>query len=355
MLDLENATYGIARLTRVFEDAPVFDLNSGRRVVLFSDLHMGNGGPADDFRENGPMFHRVLRDHYLDESFELILNGDVEELQRFRLPAIQRRWPQVFDIFHAFEAETSLYRVIGNHDMAILDTRHRPETIYEGMRWRYGDNDLFILHGHQTAPRYEKRNPWIDFFLRYVANPLRIPNRTVSHNSRRKMKVERQVYHFSSAMKVASIIGHTHRPLFESLSKLDAIKFEIEHLCRIYPEEDARVQGEITERIGILRRELELLREDPDLHEPTESLYNSNLVVPCMFNSGCVIGSRGMTCLEIEGKTMRLVYWFDALRSQTYLQYKRYAAEQLPGTDYYRVVIKEDSLDYIFARIRLLA
>ena len=355
MLDLENATYGIARLTRVYEESPVFDLDANRRLVVFSDLHMGNGGAADDFRANGRMFHRVLRDHYLDESFELILNGDVEELQRFSLQAIKRRWPEVFEIFEAFDGETELYRVFGNHDMAILDARHRPDPIYEGMRWRYGDNDLFILHGHQTAPRYEKRNLWIDFLLRYVANPLRIPNRTVSHDSRRKMKVERQIYHFSSAMKVASIIGHTHRPLFESLSKLDAIKFEIEYLCRRYPEERTSEQREITERIEMLKRELELLREDPELHEPTESLYNSNLMVPCMFNSGCVIGRRGMTCLEIEGNRIRLVYWFDALRSQTYLQYKRYAAEQLPGTDYYKVVIKEDTLDYIFARIRLLA
>lgn len=347
--------FSLPRLARVYEQADRMELTPDRKIVIFSDLHMGNGGGGDDFLSNGPMFNSVLRDHYHDEEYELILNGDVEELQKFRLSAIRARWSQTFEIFDMFRTESRLIRIVGNHDMALWDMRtHLPDRLYEAVRLRYGDDDLLIFHGHQSRELYSKRNPWIDFTLRYVANPLRISNRSVSHSSRRKIKVEQRVYHFASLHKVLSVIGHTHRPMFESLSKLDSIKFEIEHLCRSYPDGRGSEQDEIASRINSLKEELATICDDPDLNEPAESLYNANLVVPCMFNSGCVIGKRGMTCLEIEGNIIRLVYWFDALRSQKYLQYKRYVSEQLPGTDYYRVVIKEDTLDYIFARIRLL-
>jgi len=94
---------------------------------------------------------------------------------------------------------------------------------------------------------------------------------------------------------------------------------------------------------------------DEDQTASVASLYNANLVVPCMFNSGTVIGKRGMTCLEIDDGQMALVHWFDDTRSRKYLNYGNYETEQLPGTDFHRVEVKRDSLDYIFTRITLLA
>lgn len=34
--------------------------------------------------------------------------------------------------------------------------------------------------------------------------------------------------------------------------------------------------------------------------------------IPCLFNSGCVIGKRGVTAPEIEEVNIRLVHWFDS-------------------------------------------
>jgi len=84
-------------------------------------------------------------------------------------------------------------------------------------------------------------------------------------------------------------------------------------------------------------------------------LYNSHLLVPCTFNSGSVIGKRGMTCIEIEDGRIALVHWFDEGRSRRYLEHVDYRTAALPGTPYHRVVIKSESLDYIFTRIQLLA
>lgn len=352
-----HADFSFRNLDAVFEAAPKRTLTDDSRIVIFSDLHMGNGGKNDDFRKNADVFAAVLEHWYLPRRHHLLLNGDVEELLRFSLHAIQRQWPDVFTLFDRYRSEVGMDRIVGNHDYPLADVPDLPFPLHDGLRYQFDGEDIFIFHGHQVHPRYVsvKKQSWINFFLRYFANPLGIGNVTVSHDSTKRFKTERRVYHYASVRKVLSIIGHTHRPLFESLSKADTIKFQIELLCRRYTESDGQVRERLAGQITALKSELELLRGDPHYEESDESLYNANLVVPCMFNSGGVIGERGITGIEIEGKTIRLVYWFDSTRSQTYLRYKRFQAEHLTGTPYYRVVVKEDSLDYIFARIRLLS
>ena len=78
-------------------------------------------------------------------------------------------------------------------------------------------------------------------------------------------------------------------------------------------------------------------------------------MVPCIFNSGCVIGKKGITAIEITKGKIALVHWFDRRKSQKYLDYNGYVPVQLGDSEYYRVVFKEDDLNYIFARIKLLA
>ena len=56
-----------------------------------SDLHLGDGGPRDDFRPNAELVHDVLRDYYLEAGYSLVLNGDIEELQRFSYAKIRKR------------------------------------------------------------------------------------------------------------------------------------------------------------------------------------------------------------------------------------------------------------------------
>ncbi|MEM6831785.1 MAG: hypothetical protein AAF551_14840, partial [Bacteroidota bacterium] len=77
--------------------------------------------------------------------------------------------------------------------------------------------------------------------------------------------------------------------------------------------------------------------------------------IPCLFNSGTVIGKRGITCLEIEGDKIRLVHWFDKSISKKYLTHSGYEPQRLEGTNFYRMVINEESLQYIFTRINFLS
>lgn len=347
--------FSFFNLRDLFESTVETPLLPESKLVIFSDLHLGDGGRTDDFLPNSRMLLDVLREFYLADGHSLILNGDVEELQRFSLSTIRSRWSEIYELFDEFESNHGLIRLVGNHDLDLLQREPRPFPIREALRFSYHDNTIFVFHGHQTSRRFEKYNKLVEFGLRYFANPLKIKGYSVAHDSQKRFRTEERVYDFASTMKVLSIIGHTHRPLFESMSKLDSIKFEIERLCRKYPKASRRKQNKIEESIEAYREELTRIADDADPMANVASLYNANLVVPCMFNSGTVIGKRGMTCLEIEDGHIALVHWFDDQRSNRYLRYAHHEAFRLPGTDFHRVVIKRDSLDYIFTRINLLA
>jgi predicted phosphodiesterase len=355
MSNVAASTFSFTNLQRAYEQAPRRNFTAHDKYVVFSDLHLGAGGATDDFKSNSEMFHRVLADYYLSRGYRLILNGDVEELQRYSLADIQKQWAQTYEIFDAFRDQTELYRIIGNHDLPLLSIEGQSEDIHEALCLTYQGNDIFIVHGHQTSKHYESYSTLIELSLKYLANPLRIKNYSVSHSSKKRFKAEQRVYEFASSMKLVAVVGHTHRPLFESLSKTDAIKFRIENLCRRYIEASEEAKPDIELEIQNLRDELHRVLETGRSQGTTASLYNANLVVPCVFNSGCVIGKRGMTCLEIDDGNLTLAHWFDENRSRRYIEYESYHAEKLDDSNFYRVVINRDSLEYIFTRITLLA
>ena len=107
-------------LERVYASSLEQRVDDDARIVIFSDLHMGNGSWTDDFLHNGEMFREVLARRYFDDDSTLILNGDVEELQRFSRRAIAERWQSLYALFCAFHQEGRLIRIVGNHDLANL-------------------------------------------------------------------------------------------------------------------------------------------------------------------------------------------------------------------------------------------
>ncbi len=353
---MEDQNFSYQKIRTVLENSPAISLAPDDRYVVFSDLHMGNGSWTDDFVTNSEMFMTVLDHYYLLRGHSLILNGDVEELQRFTLTEVHHRWGQVYAVLERFAAERKFHRIVGNHDHELLDDGVSETGVMplEGLRLLHNNNTLFVFHGHQALWRYDRFNRWIGYLLKYGLNPLKIRNRTVAHNSRKRFLTEKRVYEFSSNQSVLSIIGHTHRPLFESMSKIDTLRFEIERLCRAYPAAAAPKQRKIEEQIKEYQRELEHVHRHDAAEAAQRSLYNADLVVPCVFNSGCVLGKRGMTALEIQNGTLALVHWFDSRREQKYLDHRSHHPHQLGDSPFYRVVIKQDSLDYIFSRIKLL-
>ena len=344
------------RLEKVLSDTPAERLDTGGRFVIFSDLHMGDGGVNDDFRRNAELFHTMLRGYYLPSGHHLVLNGDIEELHKFSLPQVREKWAEIFDTFGNFADGNGLSKIFGNHDYQL-----RPESAQndrmpsrEALRLEYNGHDLLIFHGHQASRWEPGIHPMARFATRNLGKPLRIPNYSVAMNNRRRYRVERRIYEFARSHRIMAMIGHTHRPLFESLSKIDSLKLKIEALFRVFPQASAERRRLLEEKILRYKEELRLLRHKGSNHFEG-SIYHLDPLVPCLFNSGCAIGRSGVTALEIVAGRIQLVYWFDGRRSSKYFEYNGHQPERLGGADFFRVILKSEPLDYLFARIRLLA
>jgi UDP-2,3-diacylglucosamine pyrophosphatase LpxH len=347
-------------LEKLFANTPNINISDNDELVIFSDLHMGNGSKIDDFLHNGLLFQRIIEDYYEKKNFTLILNGDIEELQRFNLKSVTKRWKEIYEIFKRFYNRRSLFKLVGNHDYELFLPKKTPDDIpiREAVKLRYNDQSIFIFHGHQAGHKINRCiHRLILIILRFFANTLRITNYSVAHNKRKKFGIEKRVYDFARGKKIMAIIGHTHRPLFESLSKNEMLRFKIENLCREYPTADVNKKAILERKIIKYKKELSEIIKRRKKEDLISVLYNSNVepLVPCIFNSGCAIGKSGVTSIEISRGNIRLVYWFDKNVSQKYFDFNGYELEQLEGSSYYRVVLKEESLQYMFTRIRLLS
>ena len=339
----------------LYEQTPVVPLNKKDRVVIMSDMHMGTGDKKDDFVPNAPLFINALKNYYLKKEYSLVLNGDIEELQRFEFNRIFGQWKKVYKLFDKFAENDRLIKIVGNHDIALVTKEYDnyPYQLHEGIKFKYKDkNDIFIFHGHQASRKYTLQNALIGYTLRYLANPLGIKNYSVAHSSRKKYKIEKTAYEFSRQQRVMSVIGHTHRPLFESLPKPERIRFRIEQLMREYSNKELLENNRLVKLINNYKDELRFIHQQSQTYQ---NLYNEILHVPCLFNSGCVIGKRGMTCLEITNGKIRLVHWFDKKISKKYLHHTGYEPQQLDDSDFFRLLINKEKLNYIFTRINLLA
>ena len=344
-------------LTEHLVSMPSTKLSKKDRLVIFSDLHMGNGARQDDFLKNAPLFFEVLKRYYLPSGYKLILNGDVEELQKFSLGRILKLWREAYELFDAFLQKDRFYRILGNHDYSLhlhQDGDFKGE-LHHGLKLDYKGDILFIFHGHQASMYYENYNDVSGFFLRHVVHPLGIKNRSPAYDSRKRYNIEKKVYQFSTHHKILSIIGHTHRPLFESLSRIDFLRYKIEQLCRAYTEAGRKERIRLGGDIQYYKEEMQRVRRKERRAALRSSLYDASVIVPCMFNSGTVIGKRGMTCIEIAEGNIGLVHWFDRKLSKKYFTHYEHLPERLDQTDYYRLPLKEEHLDYIFTRIKLLS
>ena len=65
------------QLERLLQKARPVTLDQSSKVLILSDLHMGNGGRRDEFRRNAELVRTMLGSYYLPEKYSLVLNGDV--------------------------------------------------------------------------------------------------------------------------------------------------------------------------------------------------------------------------------------------------------------------------------------
>ncbi|MGB9702602.1 MAG: metallophosphoesterase [Candidatus Kapaibacteriota bacterium] len=343
------------QLKKLYDNSLKISISDNDRFVIFSDLHMGNGGANDDFLKNAYLFDYVLNNYYLPRSYKLILNGDVEELYKFSIKSIEKKWKNVYNTFDLFSEQTGLYKIVGNHDHLLYSLNNLTHNypLLESLKLDYNGNDIFIYHGHQTANIFEQYSMMVHYSVKYLF-------RTVGNNSipivnSKKFETEKIAYEFAKKHQIISILGHTHRPLFESLSKIDSLKFNLEQLINLYYKTTNGIREELARKIEYIKNELITATKINYSLNSVGSVYNDEILVPCLFNSGAVTGKRGITALEIKNGKIKLVYWFDLNRSQRYLEdYRNVQTRHIPNTNFYKAILRKTRLDYIFTRIKVL-
>jgi len=337
-----------------FSPDAVLDLSKGgKKALIISDLHMG-AGKNDDLARNGDLLISLLEHYYFARGWYLILNGDIEELQRYSLDHIAERWERLYKVFNLFAEKKRLYKLIGNHDEELLFMKKYYYPLYNVIRIDTGVIPVYVYHGHQSMKLYARYNKLIGAAIRYVLKPFGIKNISSSQNFYRRFCFEKAAYNFSLDNHCISVIGHTHRPLFESLSRFDYIKFEIERLCRDYPASSEKNRRRIEARVSSLKRDLSKLKRKERRDVLRQSLYGDDLPMPCLFNCGCAIGKKGLDAIELTGEDIALVYWFTKGQERRFVKKGHYETEKLSGTEYRRAVLNRERLDYILARIKLL-
>jgi len=323
----------------------------GGRALIISDLHMGTG-KRDDLADNGELLINLLEEYYFPRGWCLVLNGDIEELQRHSLEKIMKRWKRLYAVFDLFAGQNRLYKLIGNHDDELLLNKNYKYPLYGVIRIENGVIPVYVFHGHQSSYIYSRYNKFLKAGVRYVLKPFGIKNTAPGPSPYKRYHEEKAAYKLSLDMRCISIIGHTHRPLFESLGRFDYIKFEIERLCRDYPASSPEKRCLIETNVQALRRELGKLKDKERRDVLRHSLYGDEIPVPCLFNSGCTIGKKGLHAIELSCEDIALVYWYEEGRGRRFISRGGYEIEKLGNNR--RAVLNHDRLEYISARIHLI-
>lgn len=282
------------------------------KVIVFSDQHKGAKDGADDFMLCEPNYLAAL-DYYDEKKFLFISLGDNDELWENRWPAVKKNNTRSFDKEKKFVRRNAFIKIFGNHDLAWntdLDTGIEMQKIYgqkvkvyEGvllsMTIEKREFSIFMTHGHQGDAQSDG-NWFSKFFIAHIWAPLQAylkvnPN-TPAYNTTKKTMHNRIMYEWSAKQKNTFLVtGHTHQPVFESLTQLERLYWRLEEAQK---EKDS-------DGIDKIKKEIEIV-------EPKFTSVSADYLAmkPTYFNSGCCCFSDGdITGIEIENGFIRLIKW----------------------------------------------
>lgn len=297
-------------------------LDAPHRLVVLSDQHKGAGDGADEFRLCKPAYVAAL-EYYLDAGYTLILLGDAEELWEQTFDEVVRAHEDVLLLEGRFPASRYL-RVWGNHDDRWMNPVRVQEELgrfmprspdgetraFEGVRYRVtvGGGEvgtLLMLHGHQGQLLSDRGSRFARTLLpgyRALQRATGIGRTTPARDACLRGLHDAQMYQWAAAQEQLILVaGHTHRPVWMSLTHAQSLELAIEALRHEPPSEE---------------RDLEILRMESELETRLARVPPCSDVpgtVPAYFNAGCCKYADGdITGLEIEDGELRLVKWWTA-------------------------------------------
>lgn len=285
-------------------------------IIIFSDQHKGGKNAYDDFAYCEKNYLAAL-DYYEQHKFYFVNLGDSEELWKNNIFSVMKHNKKNFHKEKFFIERNACCKIIGNHDLFwrenpiaqtfIKKIYQMPLTIFEGVvlriKMKEKSFDIFATHGHQGDAQSDG-NAFSKWFVSFIWGPLQAflqlnPN-TPSCNDERKTLHNQIMYEWSAAQKnLLLITGHTHQPVFNSLT----------HLERLYLQlEDALKENNTT---AIKKIEAEIPRRQREYDFVNASYHKMK---PSYFNTGCCCFRDGtITGIEIADGAIRLIKWsYDA-------------------------------------------
>jgi predicted phosphodiesterase len=282
-----------------------------QKFIIFSDQHKGAKNAADDFAVCEKNYVAAL-DHYFNEGYFFIDLGDGEELWENNIFAVKKHNKASFNKEKLFQQQKRFIKIFGNHDLywgndptaplqlqSIYDEKF---PIYEGCILTTTINErafeIYLTHGHQGDLQSDG-NAFSKFFVANVWGPLQsvldINPNTPANNDQLKSLHNTLMYEWSSVEKNTLVItGHTHQPVFMSLTHLERLYVKLSKAQKDNDEE------------SIKNIEAEITKVQP--RNPTPPDFSK--IVPSYFNSGCCCFDDGdITGIEIAESCIRLIHW----------------------------------------------
>lgn len=315
----ENVFASLTKLYQESLDQP--DKKSGsmfsfdpkqQSVIIFSDQHKGARNGSDDFALAEKNYLAAL-DHYNQENFFFVNLGDNEELWENNIFSVIKHNKATFDKEKLFIDRNAYCKIIGNHDLFwkndpfaqqyIKNIYGKELKIFEGIVLRVQLEtkhvDVFCTHGHQGDAQSDG-NWFSKWFVSYIWGPLQsfleINTNSPSSNDSLKSLHNKMMYDWVYEQPYCILItGHTHQPVFKSLT----------HLERLYLQlEDAKEKNDLA---AIEKIEKEIPRRRREYDFVNNSFRNMN---PSYFNSGCCCFDDGtITGIELDKGFIRLIKW----------------------------------------------
>lgn len=281
-------------------------------VIIFSDQHKGGRNGADDFATCEATYLAAL-DYYNSKEFYYVNLGDSEELWENTIATVMKQNKECFAKEKLFVDRNSYCKIIGNHDLywnndpfaqvQIKKMYGQEIKIFEGISLRVQlpakHFDIFCTHGHQGDAQSDG-NWFSKWFVSWIWGPLQsfleINTNSPSYNNQLKTLHNLMMYEWASQQKnVVLITGHTHQPVFNSLTHLERLYLKLEDA---HEKKDAAAIAKIEAEIPRRRREYDFVNH---------SFRNMN---PSYFNTGCCCFQDGtITGIEIAEDTIRLIKW----------------------------------------------
>jgi len=289
------------------------------RFIIFSDQHKGRRDGADDFSLAELNYLRAL-DHYNKNDFTYINLGDSEELWENSIWQVKKKNTAVFELEKLFLQRNKFIKIFGNHDLFwdndplaawhLKDIYGEKLRVYEGLilqpsggavdcQLPTANCRLFLTHGHQGDAQSDG-NWFSKFFIANIWAPLqaflRINPNTPAYDAEKKTLHNRIMYEWSANKeKILLVTGHTHQPVFGSLT----------HLERLFKQFQEALNKQDKEEEEKLRKEIRTREK-----EFTSVALDYMNMKPSYYNTGCCCFSDGdITGIELADGEIRLVKW----------------------------------------------